>query len=144
MSAASSLTTTVLLRSEQTGGMASVVENILPGGFEGPPLHMHDFDESFYVLEGEITFSLDGNLVTAQPGELVFAPRLVPHTLANRSKAPARYLLICSPAGFERYFDRIAANNDGTEPPPEATKPIPETVVLGPPIPLQSEPGGVG
>jgi hypothetical protein len=34
--------TTVLLRSEQTGGMTSVVENIVPPRFGGPPLHRHD------------------------------------------------------------------------------------------------------
>lgn len=51
-----------------------------------------------------------------------------------QSGAPARALLICTPAGFERYFDRIAAQITGTEPPPEASKPIPESITLGPPI----------
>jgi quercetin dioxygenase-like cupin family protein len=133
------MTTAVLLRSEQTGGMASVIENTLPPRFGGPPLHMHDFDEAFYVLEGEITFQLDDELITAGAGDFVFAPRCAPHTLANRSDLPARYLLICSPAGFERYFDRIAAENLGPDPPREATKPIPETVTFGPPIPPPSD-----
>ena len=33
-----SITTTVLLRSEQTDGQISAIENILPPGFGGPPL----------------------------------------------------------------------------------------------------------
>ena len=128
------LETRVLLRSEQTGGMTAVVENTLPPNFEGPPLHLHDFDEAFYVLDGEVTFLLNGETQLGRPGELVFAPRCVPHTLANHSPSPARYLLICSPAGFERYFDAIAAANLGLAAPEEAAKPYPPTVVLGPPL----------
>jgi quercetin dioxygenase-like cupin family protein len=132
--AANAIQTTVLLRSEQTGGMTSVIENVLPPRFGGPPLHMHDFDEAFYVLAGELTFQLDDERLTARAGELVFAPRCRPHTLANHGAAEARYLLICAPAGFERYFDRIAADLSGIPAPPEAAKPFPETVVLGPPL----------
>jgi hypothetical protein len=58
----------------------------------------------------------------------------VPHTLANRSGAPARYLVICTPAGFERSFARRAAEQDGVDPPPWALQPIPEVVRVGPRI----------
>jgi quercetin dioxygenase-like cupin family protein len=126
--------TAVLLRSEQSDDRVSVIENTLPAGFGGPPLHHHAFDEAFYVLDGQLTVQLDDRLTTIRPGELAFARAGVAHTLANLSQAPARYLLICTPAGFERYFDRLAAEWTGTEPPPEAAKPHPETVVVGPPI----------
>jgi quercetin dioxygenase-like cupin family protein len=121
----------VLLRSEQSDGRVAVVE--LTGGGR-PPLHRHDFDETFCVLEGELTFQVDDELFTRQAGELAFAPRGVPHTYANLSGAPARALLIITPAGFERYFDRIAARITGTDPPREAAKPIPEVITVGPPI----------
>ena len=49
-------------------------------------------------------------MVTKRAGELAFAPRGVAHTLANHSDAPARYLLVCTPAGFERYFARMNEN----------------------------------
>jgi hypothetical protein len=65
---------------------------------------------------------------------VVFAPRGSHHTLANLSVAQARYLLVCTPAGFERYFDRMAAEAAGVDPPPEAMKPYPETTVVGPRI----------
>ena len=121
----------VLLRSEESGGHVAVVE--LTGGAR-PPLHAHDFDESFYVLEGELTFQLREEIVTRRAGELAFAPRNVPHTYANLSGAPARVLLVITPAGFERYFDRIAARMTGTQPPPEASQPIPTVTSLGPPL----------
>ena len=121
----------VLLRSEQSDDRVAVVE--LTGGAR-PPLHRHDFDEAFYVLEGELTFQLGDDLFTRGAGEVAFAPGGMPHTYANLSGAPARVLLVITPAGFERYFDRIAARISGNEPPPQAAKPIPEVVTLGPPI----------
>jgi quercetin dioxygenase-like cupin family protein len=121
----------VLLRSEQTGGHVAVVE--LTGGGH-PPLHRHDFDEAFCVLEGELTFQLGDDVVTRGAGEVAFAPRGVPHTYANLSGKPARALLVITPAGFERYFDQLAARITGSEPPPEASKPIPDVVTVGPPL----------
>jgi quercetin dioxygenase-like cupin family protein len=121
----------VLLRSEDSGDQVAVVE--LAGGGH-PPLHRHDFDETFYVLEGELTFQLRDDVFTRAAGEIAFAPRGIAHTYANLSGAPARALLIITPAGFERYFDRIAARITGTQPPPEAAKPIPEVTTVGPPL----------
>ena len=94
--------TQIHLRSAQSNGAVSVVELFASPEFAGPPLHHHDFDETFYVLEGEMTIQLGDALRTAGPGELAFAPRGAHHTLANLSGAPARYLLICNPGGFER------------------------------------------
>jgi quercetin dioxygenase-like cupin family protein len=121
----------VLLRGEESDGQVAIVD--LSGGGH-PPLHHHDFDEAFYVLEGELTFQLGEDVFTRSAGELAFAPRGVAHTYANLSGAPARALLVITPAGFERYFDRIAARISGSEPLPEAAKPIPEVVTVGPPL----------
>ena len=121
----------VLLRSEESDDHVAVFE--LSGGGR-PPLHRHDFDETFYVLEGELTFQLCDDMVPHRVGELAFVPRGVPHTYANLSGALARALLIITPAGFERYFDHIAARITGSEPPPEAAKPIPEVITVGPPL----------
>jgi quercetin dioxygenase-like cupin family protein len=120
----------VLLRSEESDGQVAIVE--LGGG--RPPLHRHDFDETFYLLEGELTFQLEEDVFTRRAGPLAFAPRGVAHTCANLSGAPTRALLVITPAGFERYFDRVAARISGGEPPPDAAKPIPEVVTVGPPL----------
>jgi hypothetical protein len=64
----------VLLRSEQSAGVVSVIESGSLLGFGGPPLHHHDFDETFYVMEGELTFQLGDELFSAKAGELAFAP----------------------------------------------------------------------
>jgi mannose-6-phosphate isomerase-like protein (cupin superfamily) len=124
----------VLLRSEETNGVLSLMDNRVAAGFPGPPLHHHDFDETFHVLEGELTFQVVDELVTARAGELVFAPRGVPHTFANLSARPARVMLVCTPAGFERYFARMAAEHEGVEPPEWALQPTPPVTVVGPRI----------
>jgi quercetin dioxygenase-like cupin family protein len=123
----------VLLHGEQTGGRLSVTELVVPPG-AGPPLHTHDFDETFYLLEGELTFQIDEAIAAKGAGELAFVARNVPHALANHGDAPARYVLVCTPPGLERHWARIAAEASGVEPPPWALKPIPEVTVVGPPL----------
>ena len=106
----------------------------MPPGETGPPLHIHDFDEAFYVLEGELTFQLGDQLTTADAGELASALGGVPHTLANRGRVPARLQTVCTPAGFEREFARRAAARASVEPPTWAQQPIPAITRVGPPI----------
>ena len=123
----------VLLRSADCGGRVAVMDNrVGPGG--GPPLHHHAFDEAFYVLEGELTFQLGEQRLERRAGELAFAARGAHHTFANLGDADARTLIVCTPAGFERYFQQMAARAAGVEPPPEALEPRPEAVKVGPPL----------
>ena len=124
----------VLLRGADSGGRVAVMDNVVPARTVGPPLHHHDFDEAFYLLEGEATFQLGDELVTRRAGELVWAPRGAHHCFSNLSDADVRWLLICTPAGFERMFQRMAAKEAGVDPPPEALEPWPEVTVVGPPI----------
>ncbi len=138
MGSTPNLTTNVLLRSEDTGGHVSVTEIVVPPHSAGPPLHTHDFDETFYMLEGKLIFQVQDALVTKGAGELSFAARNVAHTLANHSDAAARYLLVCTPAGFERHWARIAADAAGVDPPEWALQPIPEVTVVGPQIAPQA------
>lgn len=126
--------TTIHVRGEQSDGRLGVIEKSMPAGAPGPPLHVHDFDEAFYVLDGELTFQVGDEISTAGPGELAFAPGGTPHTLANRRSEPARYLLICTPGGFERELARRAARDDGADPPEWARQPSPDVTVVGPRI----------
>ena len=53
------------------------------------------FDETFYVLAGELTFQLGDERLAAPAGTLVFAPGETPHTFANLSGIEARVLPLC-------------------------------------------------
>jgi quercetin dioxygenase-like cupin family protein len=120
------MTPRILLRAEQSGGAVSAVEFTAPPRWAGPFLHTHDFDEGWYLLEGELVFQLGDEVVTKRAGDFVFAPRGVPHTLANHSEGPAKYVLVITPAGFERYFARMTDN-----PPKWALQPLPEVTRVG-------------
>jgi glyoxylate utilization-related uncharacterized protein len=112
----------------------------MPAGTPGPPLHTHAFDETFCVLEGELTFQVGDEVRVASAGEVAFALGGVPHTLANQSAAAAHFLIVCAPAGFEREFGRRAAAIAGVDPPVWALQPIPEVTLVGPRI-GEDEPG---
>jgi quercetin dioxygenase-like cupin family protein len=124
----------ILVRGEESGGRVGIVESVMAAGAAGPPLHVHDFDEVFFVVEGELTFQVGEKRISARAGELAFAPGATPHTVANLSAQPARYVLVCTPAGFEREFARRAARRAGAEPPAWAMQPVPEVRYVGPRI----------
>ena len=93
-----------LVTGEETGGRYAMFEAVvLPGG--GPPLHLHrKEDETFYVLEGEITFQVGDEKLIAGPGTFVNMPIGNPHAFKNETDRPAKMLVSYAPAGLEEYF----------------------------------------
>lgn len=91
---------------ERTGESFSIVEHEAPRG-HSPPWHRQPGDdETFYILQGEITFwagDRDEPVRQAGPATLVFIPRGVPHSFRVDSDI-ARWLTISSPAGHERFY----------------------------------------
>ena len=96
--------------SSDTGGTFAVVEHpIEPGTLAAPPHRHRNEDEASYVLEGEVTLEIGDRIIHASPGTLVFKPRGIFHTFWNQGARRARILEIISPAGFEKYFEEVAA-----------------------------------
>lgn len=88
-----------------------------PGGQPGDP-HFHaNHSDSFYVLEGELEFVIDGKAVRPPPGTLVVAPRGAIHAFPIAIGAPARFLNMHTPGGFERYLRELAATRARGEEP---------------------------
>jgi mannose-6-phosphate isomerase-like protein (cupin superfamily) len=71
-------------------------------GSPSPPPHFHpNHVESFYVLEGEMTFTADGRELRAETGSWVQIPPGVAHTFAFTGDEPATFLNLHSPScGF--------------------------------------------
>jgi quercetin dioxygenase-like cupin family protein len=65
-------------------------------------------EETFYVLEGECEWQVDGRTVRATPGTYLFLPPGVPHDIRNASDKPARMIMTVSPPGHEHYFEELA------------------------------------
>jgi mannose-6-phosphate isomerase-like protein (cupin superfamily) len=100
-------TVTVKLRGSQTGGAYSVLEEEMPPGC-GVPLHVHRHeDEGFYVLEGQYEFRIGDEIIRAEVGSCLFAPRDIPHMFRNIGDRPARLLVTLSPPGFEVFFEEM-------------------------------------
>jgi quercetin dioxygenase-like cupin family protein len=86
-----------------------------PGG--GPPLHIHTREEEFFsVIEGEITFFIDGQVIKRTAGGTAFIPRGAAHCFKNTSDKPARVLVLFTPGDIEGFFEYGAPLADGTAP----------------------------
>jgi mannose-6-phosphate isomerase-like protein (cupin superfamily) len=114
--------------SEATGGRYSLVEYYAAPNFQGPPPHIHpDVEEAFYILEGEFAIRLGVDTIRAPVGTFVLIPRGTIHTFSNPGDQPARFLVIVSPGGFERYFEELAPLvGEHGYPPPEVMKALGE------------------
>ena len=96
-----------LATGEDTDGKYALWEALVPPG-GGPPPHVHSREEEgFYVLEGEITFTVNGERVVAEAGTFANMPVGTPHSFENESDRPAKMLISVDPAGLEQMFFEV-------------------------------------
>lgn len=111
---------TVLLSAEETGGAYSLFAFNVPKGHGSPP-HVHSReDESFYVLSGEVDFTIDGKKTRAVAGDVLFGPRGIPHEFTGASDTAARMICLASPGGFEKFFEAVGKRVTDISTPPAA------------------------
>jgi quercetin dioxygenase-like cupin family protein len=92
---------------EDTNGKYAIWEAVVPPG-GGPPPHVHSREEEgFYVLEGEITLTVNGERVVATAGTFANMPVGMPHSFKNESDRPAKMLISVAPAGLEQMFFEV-------------------------------------
>lgn len=110
----------VKVAAEQTGGLLSILEITEPPNTVAP-LHVHHReDESFWILEGTITFEVGDATIQAGPGDYVFGPRGIQHRYIV-GDAGCRMLFIMTPGGMERLVREMSvpAERRTLPPPPE-------------------------
>jgi quercetin dioxygenase-like cupin family protein len=99
------LAVTHKVTAENFGGAFTIIEGVLPPGEMIPP-HTHAReDECAFVLEGELTLDVGGEIVVAPVGSFVVKPRGVYHAVCNAGTEPVRFLEIHTPGEFENYYD---------------------------------------
>jgi quercetin dioxygenase-like cupin family protein len=119
--AVASDTYTILVSGAETAGRYCLIDMHVPAG-GGPPLHRHDFEEMFTLLEGELEFTFRGKTSMVRTGSTVNIPANAPHAFKNASNAAVRMLCVATPAGLEEFFLEIGDLVDGrTTPPPKLT-----------------------
>ena len=89
---------------DDTDGQYAMFEAVVrPGG--GPPPHIHSREEeSFYVLEGEITFQVGDDRFVAKAGTFANMPVGSLHSFRNDTDKLARMIISVAPAGLEKMF----------------------------------------
>jgi quercetin dioxygenase-like cupin family protein len=101
---------------DQTGGAFGLIEQVIPAGFASPYHVHHVEDETFYILEGEVTFISGDRKIKATAGSYAFLPRDIPHGF--KVDAPARLLILTTPAGFEQFVIEMGEPaRDASSPP---------------------------
>jgi quercetin dioxygenase-like cupin family protein len=96
---------TMLCEAGETGGAWSLFEEEVPLGM-GPPAHRHDWDEAYYILDGDIDFEIDGEAVRSAKGDFNYLPRGTIHGFKGASSSPARVLILP-----RRRMDRSSSRN---------------------------------
>ncbi|ACU61253.1 cupin domain-containing protein [Chitinophaga pinensis] len=100
-----------LVSPEQTGGSFALLEMVLPQGAE-PPAHLHEKeDETFYVLDGTVSFRIGSKTYIAGPGETIFAPRLIAHEFRITS-SQLHFITLLTPGSFWDYFMEFSTAAD--------------------------------
>ena len=93
------------ITADRSGGSLTVEEWGLPPGMMIPP-HTHTReDECNFVLEGELTCDVGGEIVVAPVGSYVVKPRGVYHALCNAGTEPVWVIEMHAPGGFESWYD---------------------------------------
>jgi quercetin dioxygenase-like cupin family protein len=123
------------------GASYALIEWTAPPAIPGPPVHRHRVtDEGFYVVEGSFGFLPGEQTLHGASGAYVFVPRGQAHTYWNDGAAPARLLIVISPAGFEPYFEALSAGLAAAGNAPDASMTVRQALsaeydieVIGPP-----------
>jgi quercetin dioxygenase-like cupin family protein len=100
--------TFVKVSAADTGGAYSLMEDNLKREF-ALGLHLHrQHAETFYILEGNVDFYLDGDWLTATPATTVHIPPGVPHAVVLPPGQTGKMLMIFQPSGFDQYLVELA------------------------------------
>lgn len=96
-----------ILSSNDSGGSVSIIELDMLAGTE-PMRHTHELEDETYIIEeGAVTFFIGNKLVLAGEGDVIFAPRKVPHHFRIEG-ASAKMLVIITPGAFDQFFWQLS------------------------------------
>jgi quercetin dioxygenase-like cupin family protein len=104
--------TFVKISTADTGGAFALMEDNLKVEF-ALGLHLHrQHAETFYILDGEVNFWIDGDWMTAAPGTCIHIPPGIPHVVDLPPGRTGRMLMIYQPSGFDQYLAELKSMTD--------------------------------
>jgi quercetin dioxygenase-like cupin family protein len=111
---------TIVASKEDTGGTYSFIEcKVFPGA--GPVPHIQTREhEAIYLVEGQLTFTVDKERIEAKAGTFINVPPNILHTFKNETDEIAKLITILSPPGMEQFFVDIGVevSEINVKPPP--------------------------
>jgi mannose-6-phosphate isomerase-like protein (cupin superfamily) len=125
---------TFIVTSRESGGSMLALDCLVGAG-GGPPPHRHlAEDELFYISEGSISFTMNGETRVIRAGQSAFVPRGTAHTYTNPNEAAARMIAVYTPAGMEGWFREVCApvTDPAASPPPVTPELIGRMLEAGP------------
>jgi quercetin dioxygenase-like cupin family protein len=98
----------ILAGGSETGGEFATIEMLIPpGGGPGPHAHA-SFQETFYVVDGEVEVKSEAGVYTARKGAYIVIPKGgIVHCFKNKTNKMAHLLCTVVPAGLDNLFIEI-------------------------------------
>jgi len=100
-----------VVEGDESRGAVAMFEFDVPAGAKVPIAHSHDgYEETIYVLEGVLAWTVEQTPTDVGPGEALFIPRGVVHRFDNTGDVDARALAVVTPGVLgPDYFRELAA-----------------------------------
>ena len=100
-----------LVTGENSSGTIAAFEVVVPAGERlMGPAHSHDhYEETFYGLEGVLTWTVDGQVIDVGPGQALCIPRGAVHRFDNNGSRDVKGLCAVTPAAIGPQFFRETA-----------------------------------
>ena len=87
----------------------TLIEHTIAPGWRAPGRHVHDrTEETFYIVQGTLTFQLGDETREVGPRTLVHVPTGTPHMWWNATEEPAIYVGTLAPGDHEEFFRELA------------------------------------
>ena len=91
---------------DDTGGQMSIFTADYKRN-EGPPLHLHDNDETFFIIEGEFIFQAGDERFTGMAGDIFFIPGNTPHSTLTVSETGKMLFVVNPTINIEKIFEKL-------------------------------------
>ena len=74
----------------------------------GPPPHVHrTFEECWFILEGQVDFTVNGTMTRGRVGSFLLVPRGATHSFQVVGPAPARWIGVFSPGKYVHLLEEL-------------------------------------
>lgn len=112
----------VLISGDDSNGELTMMRMTVPPGM-GPPPHKHPGGETVHVLEGTLTYHIEGEAFEGRPGSVFHIPAGVVENFEPTGVEPLRVIVVYTPGGVDKFFAEAGEPAQSREIPPPSDSP---------------------